>query len=373
VGLAGIAARVVSADSHVTEPADLWCARLDRAHRERAPRVVRDFASDRYLFVAPGIRPFAVASGFGAGKRGDELKRHLHRGYEAARPGGWDPAARLADQDLDGVACEVLYPTHGMKLFALPDAALQRACFRAYNGWVAEFAAHAPSRLVALAVVSLFDVATAVGDVARAAAAGARGVMIWGAPPHGAPPYGDRVYDPFWAAAAAHGLPVSLHSISSGSPHVAPASGAASAYVQYLDVIHDVQRSLAEIVCGGVLERFPELIVVSAENDCGWFPHFLFRLDHAYERFGKDAASPLREHPSAYVRRQVYATFQDDPTGFASSDGFAASNGMWASDYPHVDSTWPRSPESIAETFANVSDDVAARVLHGNATRLYRV
>ena len=182
-GLPGIAARVVSADSHVTEPADLWCERLDRAHRERAPRVVRDFARDRYLFVAPGIRPFAVASGFGAGKRGDELKRHLHRGYEAARPGGWDPAARLVDQDLDGVACEVLYPTHGMKLFALSDAALQRACFRVYNAWIAEFAAHAPDRLVALALISLFDVAAAVDEVARAAAAGARGVMIWGAPP----------------------------------------------------------------------------------------------------------------------------------------------------------------------------------------------
>ena len=71
------------------------------------------------------------------------------------------------------------------------------------------------------------------------------------------------------------------------------------------------------------------------------------------------------------MRRQVFATFQDDPTGLASPDAFGASNAMWASDYPHVDSTWPRSRETIARTFAGIPDDVAARVLHGNATRLY--
>ena len=88
-----------------------------------------------------------------------------------------------------------------------------------------------------------------------------------------------------------------------------------SAYVQYLDVIHDAQRSLAEMVCGGALERFPGLRVVSAENDCGWFLHFMHRLDHAHERFGRFAEDPLPAPPSAYVRRQVYATFQGDPTG----------------------------------------------------------
>ena len=111
---------IVSADSHVTEPADLWRRRLDRGLRDRAPRVVRDYGTDRYLFVAPGISPFPIATGFGAGKQGRDLKQHLRRGYEAARPGGWDPVERIKDQDVDGVACEVPYPTPGMKLFALP-------------------------------------------------------------------------------------------------------------------------------------------------------------------------------------------------------------------------------------------------------------
>jgi predicted TIM-barrel fold metal-dependent hydrolase len=361
--------RLISSDSHVTEPADLWCERLNRAFRERAPRVVRDYVTDRYLFVAPGVTPFVVATGFGAGKAGDDLKRHLHAGYEAARPGGWDPAARLADQDADGIACEVLYPTHGMRLFALRDAELQRACFRVYNDWIAEFAAFDRSRLVPLGLVSLYDLEEAVRELERIALRGLAGVLIPGAPGVGQPAYGDRAYDAFWNAAVAFRLPVSLHCITSGSGHE-PQS--ASAYVQYLDVIHDVQRSLAEIVCGGVLERFPELAIVSAENDCGWLSHFMYRLDHAHERFGRYADEPLPLEPSQYVRRQVYATFQEDPTGMCNVDRFSAEHYLWASDYPHVDSTWPHSQQAIARALDGVPDALIRKIVCDNAAQLYR-
>jgi predicted TIM-barrel fold metal-dependent hydrolase len=360
---------IISADSHVTEPADLWCQRMDRSFRSSAPRVVRDYGSDRYLFVAPGIQPFPIATGFGAGKRGPELKHHIHRGYEAARAGGWDPLERIKDQDADGVACEVLYPTHGMKLFGLPDAELQRACFRAYNDWILEFAAVFPARLIPLALISLFDVSESVREMERMARLGARGALVWGSPPEDVPPYGSPLYDPFWEAAGALRLPVSLHCITCGRPKVR----SQSAYVQYLDVIHDVQRSLAEIVCGGALNRFPELVLVSAENDCGWFPHFLFRLDHAHEKFCKFARSPLPSRPSEYVRRQVYATFQEDTTVPGVCDDFAAQRYMWASDYPHADSTWPESRRIIAETLGELPDALVRKLIGENAARLYRL
>jgi uncharacterized protein len=359
---------IISADSHVTEPADLWCQRLDRSFRHRAPRVVRDYGTDRYLFVAPGISSFPIATGFGAGKQGRELKRHLHRGYEAARPGGWDPVERVKDQNADGVAGEVLYPTHGMKLFALPDAALQKACFHVYNDWILEFASAFPGRLAALSLISLYDVSEGVRELERVARMGARGVLVWSSSPDTVQPLGSHTYDPFWAAAASLGLPVSLHCIASGQPEVR----SWSPYVQYLEVIQEVQRSLAEIVCGGVLERFPNLIVVSAENDCGWFPHFLFRLDHAHEKFGKFAASPLPLRPSEYVRRQIYATFQEDSTVLSMlDDDHATEKYMWASDYPHVDSTWPNSRIIIEQTLRRLPEAARKNVIGRNAARLY--
>src|SRR5579872_4672419 len=137
---------VISADSHVMEPAGLWTERLDRKFQDQAPKVAQQ-EDGSYRFVAPGIHPFPVAAGFGVGKSGAELKEHLKKGYEAARPSGWDPAERLKDQDVDGVSAEVIYTTLGMSLFGLDDAELQQACFRAYNDWVNEYASYNKKRL----------------------------------------------------------------------------------------------------------------------------------------------------------------------------------------------------------------------------------
>ena len=88
---------VISADSHMTEPPDLWTGRLDKRFQDRAPRVVHHPDKPGHFFIAPGITPFPVAGGFSAGRSGEALKAHLKRGYEAARPSGWDPVERLKD------------------------------------------------------------------------------------------------------------------------------------------------------------------------------------------------------------------------------------------------------------------------------------
>src|ERR1700728_3487116 len=162
--------RVISADSHAMEPADLWTTRLDANLRDKAPRVVE--TSKGHLFSAPGVRPFPVAGGFGIGKSGDDLKEHLKKGYEAARPSGWDPAERIKDQDIDGVQAEAIYTTLGMPLFGLDDAELERC-----------------------------------------AKLGLKGAMIWGVPPEDKPYYSE-LYDPFWAAAQEMKMPLSLHVIT---------------------------------------------------------------------------------------------------------------------------------------------------------------
>src|ERR1700746_3106036 len=139
--------RLISADSHVMEPLGFWEERLDQKFRDRAPKVVPRADGNGLLFTAPDINPFPVAGGFGIGKSGAELKEHLKKGYEAARPSGWDPARRIKEQDLDGVQAEVIYTTLGMPLFGLDDDELRRACFAVYNDWVGEFRAYAPKRL----------------------------------------------------------------------------------------------------------------------------------------------------------------------------------------------------------------------------------
>jgi predicted TIM-barrel fold metal-dependent hydrolase len=371
---------IVSADSHMMEPANLWQERLDRRFRERAPQVIENPQQQgpRYLFVAEGAVPFAVAGGFAAGRSGKELKDFMNQGYEAARPSGWDPVERIKDQELDGIDAEILYPTLGMPLFTMTDAELQRACFHVYNDWVAEFCRHEPRRLYGIGLISLEDVDAAVEDVARIARQGMRGAMIWGAPPADRP-YSDRAYDPFWRAASEHRLPVSLHIIASRG-RVSEAGGRASAQkwgtainagVWYMGVIHEIQESLTTIVFGGVLQRFPELRIVSAENDTGWLPHYLYRMDHAFEKFRDLLSEPLELRPSEYIRRQVWATFQDDPVGPRTWEIFGTHNYMWASDFPHTDSTFPESHAWIEKNFAGVPEATRQRIVYQNAVELY--
>jgi uncharacterized protein len=371
---------VVSADSHMTEPLDLWEQRIDARFRSRAPKVIENKRGEgaRYLFLAEGSAPFPIAGGFAAGRSGKELQALLDKGYEAARPSGWDPVERLKDQDLDGIDAEVLYPSLGMNLFAMTDGELQRACFDAYNAWLGEFCSHDRRRLHGVGLVSLESIENAAKDVERIARQGMKGAMIWGAAPADRP-YSDRAYDPFWRAASEAGLPVSLHIIASRgrvSSSVSEAIGQGAKVhsgVWYMRVISEIQESLAQIVFGGVLERFPKLRIVSAENDAGWLPHFGYRMDHVYDKYHEIWAESTPLRPSAYLKRQVYATFQDDYTGPAAHAIFGADNFMWASDFPHSDSTFPESRGWIEKNFAGIPENVRRKIVCQNAVQLYRM
>lgn len=373
---------VMSADSHVMEPADFWATRLDVKYRDQAPRVVKNDKGAGYVFVAPGISPFPVAGGFGTGRSGTELKEHLTKGYEAARPSGWDPAERIKDQDIDGVEAEVLYTTLGMRLFSLDDAGLQRACFGAYNDWLAEFCSYNPKRLVGNALVSLEDIGEGIKELERCARIGLRGAMIWGSAPEDRP-YSSRIYDPFWQAASELEMPLSLHVITGrgreSKLEVDPKTGNVVSLAgptrleMYANVIHEIQRSLTSLIVSGVLERFPRLKLVSAENDVGWLPHYMYRLDHAWEKYSALTSEPLPLKPSDYMRRQLWATFQDDPVGPGTYKFFGTSNYMWASDFPHTDSTWPNSRKVIEKDFAGVPEDVTRKIVFENAAKLYRL
>ncbi len=376
--------RVISADSHMMEPPDLWRERLDKKYRDRAPQVIQGYEGKKgYFFVVDGIRPFPVAGGFAAGNRPEDLPKAWEKGYEGARPSGWDPAERIKDQDIDGVEAEVLYTTLGMSLFGLDDAGFQQACFGSYNDWVAEFCSHNPKRLFGIALISLEDVQAGVKELERCAKMGMRGVMVWGSPPRERP-YSGSEYDPFWAAAQDLQMPVSLHVVTSkkgnqekkasetgeSKPRRERRSGTEAGYMR---LIHEVQQSIIDILFGGVLERFPKLIIVSAENDTGWLPHFIYRADHAWEKFRFFNKQPLPMPPSEYIKRNLYATFQDDPIGPSTWDFFGADNYMWASDFPHTDSTWPHSLEVIKKDFAKVPAEVTQKIVFDNAKRLYRM
>jgi predicted TIM-barrel fold metal-dependent hydrolase len=359
--------RIISADSHVVEPADLWETRLDRKYRSQAPKIVRN-DSGKWVISAPDCAEFPVAALFAAGKRGAELREHYAKGYEAGRAGGWDPIERIKDQDVDGVLAEVLYTSNGMPLYGLQDAELQMACFRTFNDWLGEYCSADPKRLFGIALISLSDVTLAVKELERCVKMGLRGAMISNDPNV---TYDSPVYYPFWAAASDLNVPISLHIITTAKKQKPGQPDRATMITLRIDYVTETQRSLAIMLQGGVCEQFPKLRLVSTENDIGWIPYFLYRLDRNYEHGFLPDQPPLK--PSEYAKRQLWATFQDDPPGVALHNFFGADNFMWASDYPHTDSTWPDSRKVIEQNFAAIPEQVTRKIVYDNAARLYQI
>ncbi len=366
--------KLISADSHVNEPGDLWVERIDKQFQDRAPRVVENppgLKPGAYLALE-GIPPIHLAQGMGAGKKPDELPQFFQTStYKDRRAGGWDPAERIKDMDLDGVEADVIYTTLGFRQFWLREAALQRACFRVYNDWLADYCAYAPKRLAGLALISLYDVAEGVKELGRCAKRGLKGALIWASPPEDRP-YSSTDYDPFWAAAQEIGIPISLHSITGmGAESRLAIKTPLDRYIRSTVLGHEVQRTLVVLIFSGVLERFPNLKIVSAENEVGWLPFFLQKLDQAQEEYRYLYPAPLKLRPTEYFRRQVFATFIDDPVGVATREFIGVENIMWSSDYPHTVSTWPNSREVIARDFKNVPEKEARMIVRENVARLY--
>ena len=369
---------IVSADSHVMEPGDLWQRRLDRKYRDNGPRVSLTDAGV-LLYSAPGVRPFPVAMGFGMGLNGQQLYEHVSKAksYDSAPAGGWDPIARLKDQDVDGVTAEVMYTTLGMPLFGMDDLELQMACFRVYNDFVSEYCSAAPQRLYGVCLVPLSDIGEAVKELQRCAKAGFRGAQIWGVPP-AERPYHDTDYDPFWAAAQELKMPLSLHVATGKSFNEAPRNPEKplprmQMLMTRMNTIHDVQKSILQFIFGAVFDRFPNLRIISAEHDAGWAAHMVHRMDRQYEKWASGNEKTLKLHPSDYFRRNVSVTFQDDPVAGITAKFYGEDNFMWGSDYPHSDATWPNSRAAIARSMAGVPEDVARKITSSNAAKLYRM
>jgi predicted TIM-barrel fold metal-dependent hydrolase len=314
--------RILSADSHVVEPGEVWTGRIDRRFADRGPRIIGEYNGRKGdYFVAEGLPPFPVAAFAVTGVDPREYREKMRGGYPGVRPSAWDPAERIKDQERDGISGEVLYPSLAMQLFQLENGELRAASFRAYNDWLAEYCSYSTRRLAGIA---LDDPGEGAAELARAAGKGLKGAMIWGEQP-AERPYGDHAYDRFWAAAQDLGMPVSLHILTERKSSGDRSSGVMG---YYPSLHHGVQKSIAALIFGGVPERFPKLQIVSVENDIGWIPHFLQRLDHSYEKYRYLERETIPNPPSFYFHRQVRATFQDDRVGVVTRDFIGVGNLM---------------------------------------------
>lgn len=184
--------------------------------------------------------------------------------------------------------------------------------------------------------------------------------------------YHDRFYDPLWAAIQEADVPVAVHR---GVPRSFAFGGSGEGPWMSNQVQRDFAYAMpvGDMIFGEVFDRFPRLKFVSGEGRTGWLAHFAERADASYERHRHWQHFTLQRRPSDYLRENVYSTFIEERLGILTRDLIGEDNQMWSSDYPHSDSTWPRSQEIIEKQFEGVPEDVKRKMLAGNAVRLYHL
>jgi predicted TIM-barrel fold metal-dependent hydrolase len=359
---------VISADSHITEPPETYVDYIDPGFLDRAPRLVEVSPEFGDGFVIDGMqRPISLNTAAAAGLRPEEIKSKGGRFTDLHR-GGWDPDVRMHDQVRDGVAAEVIYPTVGMILCNHKDLDYKKACFDAYNLWLAGFCSAHPTRLLGLGLTAMRTPDEGIADLVRMKELGLRGITMPGQP--GVEDYDSPVYDEFWAATVDLGLPPSFHILTMRTERTrGPKMNS------FLSIVRGCQDIMGMLVLGGVFERNPAVRVVCAEADAGWVPHFMYRLDHAYNRhrYWLPAGQELTKPPSSYFAENIYVTFQDDWTAFRFADDMNWRRLMWANDFPHSDSTWPWSQELLAQHSKDLDAEQTDAILGANVAGLYGI
>jgi predicted TIM-barrel fold metal-dependent hydrolase len=362
---------IISADSHITEAPNTYRDYIDAKWRDRAPRMEYvEKIGDAFL-VDGFSRPIALGLVAAAGKPAEELRVSGVR-FDELHKGGWDPDARMDDQVRDGVDAEVIYPTVGMVLCNHPDLDYKKACFDAYNRWIAEYCAKHPTRLLGCGQTAMRTPEEGIADLKSIRALGLRGVMMPGNP--AVEDYDSRVYDRFWEAAIELGMPLSFHILTDRSSTFG-AKVRGPAMNGFLAIVRGCQDIMGTLVLGGVFERHPKLKIVCVEADAGWVPHYLYRMDHAYKRHRNwlPAGQALSKLPSEYFRENIYTTFQDDWVAFQVANLMNWRRLLWANDFPHSDSTWPWSQDVLAEHTRHLTAEQKRAILCDNVAELYGI
>jgi predicted TIM-barrel fold metal-dependent hydrolase len=365
--------RPISADSHIVEPPNCFVDFIDPAYRERAPRLVDHPESGGEKFLIEGLpRPIGLNTLAAAGKNPEDIRMEGDK-FAALHRGGWDPKARLADQDRDGVAAEFIYPSIGMLICNSKDADYKNACMHAYNRWLQTYVGEAPDRLFGLGQTAVRSVSEAIADFEKIKEMGFKGVMMPGYPAT-EQDYHDPIFDPLWNASVELDLPISFHILTTGGQTMGGWDARGPKIGGFQSIIRGCQDIIGMFIYGGVFERNPDLKLVCVEADAGWAPHYVYRMDHAYKRHRFwNNAQELARMPSEYFFENVYLTFQDDWAAFRSVDMLNHKRLLWASDFPHSDSTWPNSQQVIAEQTKHLTPDQRASILRDNVRELYKL
>lgn len=380
---------IIDTDTHVVEPPDLWTSRVSAKWGDLVPHVAWDADKQEEAWWSGSQRLGAVGAPAMAGW--PEHPPYHPRRFDDTDPASWDATKRAALMDDYGIRMQILYPNVAVfdakSIVNMGEPELQLACIRAYNDYLVDFANEQPGRYVPVTALPFWDLDLTLAEIERCAGLGHKGIVFTQDPSaFGLPELTDRFWDPMWRSAEEKGLPVNFHIASGdldlfnvGHPDNGPHANYAAMGVSFFMAN---AKTIAQLVCGGICHRFPDLDFVSVESGVGWIPFALAALDWQWQNCGVAKEHPEYDLlPSEYFRRQIYGCFWfERDTATTAIEQLGPDNILYETDYPHPTSMSP-GPASIAErpddylrtALGDLDHDAARKILHGNAARIYHL
>jgi len=367
---------MISCDTHLNPPVTLFRDRLDAKWHHLLPRVEKRENGERYI-IMPGARaerlidfPF----------QGEDLLRSKAGGDSMSAPGsGVVGLRRIADQEMDGVDGEVIFPNGpALLMWSSSDNEFVGAQCAIWNDWSWEVCGPNIDRCSPAAALAAADIEGAIREVQRVAKKGFRVLTmpckpIWGEHDVAHINYNLPVFDPLWAAIQDADLTITFHVSTGKDPRAARGNG--GAIINY--VVHSLAPTIEPIVSlcsSGVFERFPKLRAATIEADAGWVPWMMQKMDEAYLKHHFWVRPKLKQLPSEYYRSNCFASFGEDHAALDLVENHRlVDNFMWANDYPHHEGSWPHSAEAIERSFGDsLNEETRAKLLGLNAARAFR-
>jgi predicted TIM-barrel fold metal-dependent hydrolase len=381
--------KLISVDDHVIEHATVFTDRLPSGVREQGPRLI---TADRELRGGHILGEVVVREGEQTWVYEDRLYPQLALNavagldpkewvgreptrYDQILPGCYDPAARVADMDADGIHAMLLFPTFprfaGTTFLDAKDKSVALLCVQAWNDFIVEeWSGPYPGRFVPMMILPLWDVDLCVAEVSRMAGRGAKCIAFPENPyPLGLPSWSSGHWDPLCAVAQEHSLPLCMHFGTSGrvegpSPDCNPLAVTVSFGLNSMS-------TMADLLFSHVFHKFPDLRVVLSEGGIGWMPWLLERAETVWDRHRWYGGVNTEANPRDLFARHIFGCFISDEAGISQRHVIGVDNIMWECDYPHADSNWPNARKQLAESLIDVPDDEVHQIVELNARRIF--
>lgn len=287
-----------------------------------------------------------------------------------------NPTGRLEDMDLEGVDVNVLIPGTWAPACSALDAGLAAHMYEAYHNYMREFCSPNTNRLKGLFLAPGHNIEWAVKELKKVGKE-AWVSAVWPSLPEGMP-IDDPDLNPLWEVMNDMHIPFMHHSFFYEPPYFpgyrdiwGNASVARTAAHPW-----GAQRSLAYLIAGGVLDRYPNIKVGYGETGHGWLPFWLKRLD-SQVRFVGGVVNKLKYKPSEYAqmgRVKVCIEAHEGPEiSKAVNDVLGDQCLMYASDFPHPECDWPHSVDNVLKWSNVLGEPAMKKLLSENADNYLRM